>query len=299
MKKIGVIGLDTSHVIAFTELINDPGHVHHVPGAKVTVAWPGGSPDFALSRDRVEGYTATLRDQHGVHIVDNPEAVAEACDVLFIESVDGRVHLEQFQRTVSYERPTFIDKPFTVALEDAREIARLAKESGIPLMSCSSLRYADALQEALAGGRDDILGCDVSGPMALQETQPGLFWYGCHSVEMMIAAMGSGCREVRCVQTKGHDVLTAVWEDGRIASMHGVRDGHGNFGISLHRKDRFEVIDTAAGRPCYAGLVAVILGNLLDGRSPIPMEEMIEVVAIMEAGNSSRQQGGVAVAVKC
>lgn len=298
MKKIGFIGLDTSHVIGFTELINNPGHEHHVPGGKVTVAWPGGSPDFALSRDRVEGFTATLRDQHGVDIVDGPEAVAEACDVLFIESVDGRVHLEQFRRTVSYGRPTFIDKPFAVALEDAREIVRLAQAAGVPLMSCSSLRYADALQEALAGGRDDILGCDVSGPMALQETQPGLFWYGCHSVEMMMAVMGAGCREVRCVQSEGHDVLTAVWDDGRMASMHGVRDGHGKFGISLHRKDRFEVIDTAAGRPYYAGLVAAILGNLPEGRSPIPMEEMIEAVAIMEAGNTSRQQGGTAVAVQ-
>ena len=32
--KIGMIGLDTSHVPAFTELLNDPGHKYHVPRGK-------------------------------------------------------------------------------------------------------------------------------------------------------------------------------------------------------------------------------------------------------------------------
>ena len=49
--RIGMIGLDTSHVTAFAGLLNDPQNPHHVPGAKVTVAFPGGSPDFEASMD--------------------------------------------------------------------------------------------------------------------------------------------------------------------------------------------------------------------------------------------------------
>ena len=96
--KVGIIGLDTSHVVAFTGLLNDKNHEYHIPGGKVLVAYPGGSPDFELSIGRVKGFTEELQTKYGVEIVDSVEAVAEASDAILLESVDGRVHLEQFKR---------------------------------------------------------------------------------------------------------------------------------------------------------------------------------------------------------
>ncbi|NLF23991.1 MAG: Gfo/Idh/MocA family oxidoreductase [Lentisphaerae bacterium] len=297
MKKIGFIGLDTSHVVAFTELLNDPRHPWHVAGGRVTTAWPGGSPDFPKSIERVPGFTAALRDKHDVTIVDSPEAVAEACDLVFIESVDGRVHLDQFKRTLPYGKPTFIDKPFALRVDEAREMVRLADAAGIALMSGSSLRYADQLQQALAKGRDDIRGCNVFGPMQEEPTQPGLFWYGCHAIEMMVAAMGAGCGEVRCLRNASHDLLTAVWKDGRMAGYHGLRDAHGRFGLVLHRKGSVEYVDAQAGRPYSAGLVAALLANLPQNRAGVPAEELIEVVGIIAAANRSRANRGEPVAL--
>lgn len=292
MKKIGFIGLDTSHVVAFTEMLNDPQHQWHVEGGRVTVAWPGGSPDFPASIDRVPGFTATLRDKHGVTIVDSPEAVAEACDLLFIESVDGRVHLEQFKRTLPYGKPTFIDKPFALRVEDAREMVRLAAAAGVALTGGSSLRYAEQLQQSLAKGRDDIRGCNAFGPMNEMPSQPGLFWYGCHAIEMMVATMGVGCSEVRCLCNAGNDLLTAVWQDGRMASYHGLRDAHSRFGMLLHRKGDVEYIDARVGRPFYVGLITALLANLPHNRTDVPTAELIEVVAIIEAANRSRANQG-------
>lgn len=297
MKTIGLIGLDTSHVNAFTQLLNDASHEFHVPGGKVTVAFPGGSPDYDKSASRVEGFTAKLRDDMGVRIVDSPEAVAEACDLVFIESVDGRVHLEQFKRTLPFKKPTYIDKPFALKSAEAREIVALAEDAGIAVMSCSALRYADGLQKALSAGRADIVGCHVYGPMAEDTIQTGLFWYGCHSVEMMVAVMGAGCRDVRCVRTAEHDLLTATWADGRIASLHGMRGAHHTFGAVLQRKEKAEFVNANEGRPFYAGLLTAIMANLPENRSAIPAAEMIEVVTIMEAGNRSRDNAGAAVAL--
>lgn len=116
---IALIGLDTSHVSAFTKLLNDPDDPHHIAGAKVTAAYPGGSADLFASYSRVDKFTAELKEKYGVAIVDTPEAAAEAADVVFITSVDGRVHLHQFERVVSYQKPVFVDKPFAVSVEDA------------------------------------------------------------------------------------------------------------------------------------------------------------------------------------
>ena len=66
--RIGMIGLDTSHVTAFTALLNDPKSPNHVSGAKIVAAFKGGSPDIESSWSRVEGYTKELREKYGVII---------------------------------------------------------------------------------------------------------------------------------------------------------------------------------------------------------------------------------------
>src|SRR5215204_6006130 len=64
--RLGMIGLDTSHVPAFTELLNNPNAKNHIPGAKVVAAFKGGSPDLESSASRVDGYTKTLQEKYNV-----------------------------------------------------------------------------------------------------------------------------------------------------------------------------------------------------------------------------------------
>ena len=64
--KVGIIGLDTSHVVQFTQLLNDELRPDHVPGARVVAAFKGGSPDVEASATRIEKFTAELKDRWGV-----------------------------------------------------------------------------------------------------------------------------------------------------------------------------------------------------------------------------------------
>ena len=288
--RIGMIGLDTSHVGAFAKLLMDPSSPHYVGGGRVTAAYPGGSSDFDLSINRVEGFTNTLRDEFDVSIVDSPEAVAEQADLVFILSVDGRVHRSLFDRVAPYGRPTFIDKPFAVTTEDARAILDTAQSASIPVMSCSSLRYADPLVEAL---RDDsagsIVSVDVWGPLNFVDTQPGYFWYGVHGFEMMVAAMGVGCENVNVSQFDQGEVASMQWNDGRVATYRGLKQGAGTFGAVIHREKGAQYVDIAqAKRPYYAGLIEAILRSLPEGRSDIEGGEMFEVVRAIEMANKAR-----------
>lgn len=298
MIKIGLIGLDTSHATAFTALLNDPANPNHREGGKVVAGWPGGSPDFPASADRVDGFTKELREKYQVEMMDTPESVAEAVDLVFITAVDGRVHPELFAKVAPFRKPVFVDKPFALTVAGAREMIEGADREGIPLMSCSSLRYSEFLLEAMKAGRDGIRAAEFFGPMNEVPTQPGLFWYGCHTVEMMVTVMGTGCREVSCHKSESNDVLTAIYEDGRMATLHGLRGSHSKFGAVLHRPDGPVTVDASGGRPFYLGTIDAIMDNLPNGRSPIPAEEMLEVVAIIEAANASREANGKVVAVE-
>lgn len=292
-KKIGLVGLDTSHVEIFTRMLNDPTRSDHIPGAKVVVAFPGGSPDIPLSHDRVPGFTQKLRDELGVRIVDSPEAVAEACDILCIESIDGRVHIDHLRQTIRYRRPTFIDKPLSHCSAEAVEMFRMARDAGIPLMSCSSLRYAEPLMQALSDEQlGAIVGCDVFGPANELPMPPGLFWYGIHSADPMFRVMGPGCIEVRAVPNADGDVVTGVWADGRTACLRGLRKGHNRFGITIHREKGFQHADLGAGkRQFYELLLEAIMRSLPAGVSDVPEQETLEVIRFLEAANESRIDG--------
>lgn len=294
IKSIGMIGLDTSHAAAFAAILHDAEHPYHVPGGRIKTAWRGGSPDMEMSISRVEDYTQMLRDDFGVEILDTPEAVAEQSDLVFIETIDGRVHADLFKRIAPFGKPVFIDKPLAVGLSDAQEILTLANESGIPVMSCSALRYADNLQAALAVHEEDsaIAGCDAYGPMSMMLPLPGLYWYGIHTVEVLVTALGTGCRKVHVTREANTDLIVCKWGDGRIGTIRGQRDIHSGFGVTLHRKSGPEVLDLAANdRPWYASMLEAILRSLPEGRSDIADEEMLEVIRIIDAANESRESG--------
>ena len=291
--RVGMIGLDTSHVVAFAEILNSASHPYHVAGAKIVVAYPGGSPDFELSISRVEGFTKKLREEFRVEIVDSPKAVAERCDAILLESVDGRVHLQQFREIAPFGKPTFMDKPCAVTSADARVIVGLARQHRVPLLSCSSLRYSETLVAALANAADGpIFGADFLGPMALQPTQPGLFWYGIHTVEMLYATLGTGCREVAAVTTADHDLVVGRWTDGRIGTVRGNRKGNGKFAGLVHRDKGTTFVDASGHpKPYYASLLEQIIRLFRDRIEPIKLEETVEIIRFIEAANESRATG--------
>ena len=103
--RLGIIGLDTSHVPAFTKTFNNPNDPGHVPGGRVVAAFKGGSPDIEASASRVEGYTKQLVETYGVKIYDTIEELSRNVDAILIESLDGRPHLDQFRRALAAKKP--------------------------------------------------------------------------------------------------------------------------------------------------------------------------------------------------
>jgi hypothetical protein len=294
--RAGIIGLDTSHVTAFTGLLNGPEAVGELAGVRVVAAYPGGSPDIPSSRDRVEGYTKELREKHGVEIVDSIEALLGKVDVVLLESVDGRPHLAQARPVFAAKKPVFIDKPVAGSLADAIAIYDLAKESGTPVFSSSSLRFSPGIFSARQDPKfGEIVGCDAYGPCELEEHHPDLFWYGVHGVETLFTIMGPGCETVSRTHAEGSDLAAGVWKGGRIGTYRGIRTGPYQFGATIFGK---KAIGPGGGYAGYKPLVVEIVKFFKTGKPPVSAEETIEIFAFMEAADESKRQGGKPVAIQ-
>jgi len=293
--RIGMIGLDTSHVPAMTELLNNPQNKKYVPGGKVVVAFKGGSPDLESSASRVDGYTKTLQEKYGVEIVPTIEELCQKVDAVMLMSVDGRPHLEQVRPVFKAKKIVYIDKPIAGSLRDVIEIFRLSKESGVPCFSSSSYRFYDSMIALKKVDVGEIKGAISYGPSHLEKTHPDLYWYGVHPAEALFTIMGAGCESVVRVATPDTDVVDGTWSGGRVGSFRGLRGG-----ATPHKVIVFGskgVAEQQSGNDDYAPLVEQIMKFFQTGIAPVKPEETLELFAFMEAADESKREGGKPVRI--
>lgn len=291
--RIGIIGLDTSHVIAFTKTFNDTAAPDHVPGGRVVAAFKGGSPDIESSASRVEGFTKDLVEKYGVKLYATIEELAANVDAILLESVDGRPHLDQFRRTLAAKKPVFIDKPLAGSLQDGVEIYRLARENKISVFSSSSLRYSPEPFAPKLAKVGDITSAYSIGPAELEPHHPDFFWYGIHSVEALYTVLGAGCTSVVRTSTPNTDVITGTWSGGRVGTAQGNRKGHKGYGVTVVGTKG--VTTVGDGKNGYHGLTVEIMKFFQTGISPVAPETTLEILAFMEAADESKRRGGAPV----
>jgi hypothetical protein len=286
--RLGIVGTDTSHVIGFAAAFNDPSSPEHVPGARIVAAYKGGSPEFPPSRDRIEGFARTLHDKYGVELV---ASIAELCarvDGVLLESVDGRVHLREMREIVTARKPVFIDKPLAASLDDAREIARIAKAAGVPWFSTSTLRYGVAARKTA-----DLSGADVWGPGPLGEGHPlDLSWYAIHEAEMLYTLLGTGCEEVTRISSGDADVVSCRWKDGRIGTMRALRPYSDYGAVTFVSNPKGHASSVTVPKISQVPLAADIVKFVQTGVPPVPIEETLELFAFLDAAQRSKDSGG-------
>jgi len=266
-------------VIAFTRVLNDPAAKNHIPGARIVAAYKGGSPDVESSRTRVEGFAQELAAKWNVEIVPDIPTLCKKVDAVLLESVDGRTHLAQAHQIIAARKPLFIDKPLAATLEDAREIARLAKEAGVPWFSSSSLRWSEIVTTMKA---PDATAVTTWGPGPFEEHHYlELGWYAIHPIEMLFALMGTGCEEVTRVGGATLDTITCRWKDGRLGTVHALRP-YGPYGAIVFRAKEARM-PPAKALSDYVPMLREIVKFFETGKPPVPNDETLEIFAFMDA----------------
>jgi predicted dehydrogenase len=292
--RIGIVGTDTSHCLHFVRILNDPASPEHVPGARIVAAFKGGSKDIESSYTRVDKHAAELHDKWNVEIVPSIAQLCKRADAVLLLSSDGRVHLPQAREIIAAKKPLFIDKPLASTLEDAREIASLAKAAGVPWFSSSGFRFGEIARKMKS---PDTRGVIVWGPGSTEEHHYlDLGWYAIHPIELMYTLMGTGCEKVSRAATPESDEIVGVWKDGRIGTVRAMRP-QGDYGaVVIGPKS---VSQSAPKTPfSYRPLIAEIVRFMQTGKPPVTPEETLEIFSFLDAARRSKDQGGVPVSLR-
>jgi len=294
--RAGMVGLDTSHATAFTKTLNATDAEGALAKVKVVAALPQGSPDLEGNAAKVEKYTRELQDM-GVVIVDSMDNLLRRCDVVMVESVDGRPHLRQAAPALKAGKRVFVDKPMAGTLAEAIALAKYAEKTGTPMFSSSSLRFGPSiashrLEHPKLG---KVIGCDAWSPAPTEPHHPDLFWYGIHGVETLFTIMGPGIDTVQRTKTEGVDLVVGTWQDQRVGTFRGLRGkSRRGYGATVFGTKGTGQAGTFEG---YSHLVVQIAKFFDGGEAPVDMAETLEIHAFMEAADESARQDGTAVKV--
>jgi len=290
--RVGIIGLDSSHSIEFTKILNKEDTSSDFGGYRVVAAYPYGSKDIESSVSRIPTYTAQMREM-GIEIVDSIDDLLKITDVIMLVTNDGRLHLDQAMPVFKARKTVFIDKPIAASLTDALTIFQAAIDFQVPVFTSSSIRYMSNMDDIVVQKSiGNILGASTYSPCTLEKTHPDLFWYGIHGVETLFTVMGMGCQRVSRVHTPDTDLAIGIWENDRIGTFRGLRIGRTGYGGEAYGEKGIKSLGNEQG---YTPLIKEVVKFFQTGISPVSSKETIEIFTFMEAADESKRRNGAFV----
>jgi predicted dehydrogenase len=283
--RIGAIGIDSSHLPEFTRRIkalNEEGKTQ----CKVTHVFDPGGHDLPKAAE----WLATTKNL-GVTQVGSMDELLGSVDGVMVVTVNGHKHLALSLPSLKRGLPTYIDKPLTCSLAEAKELLQIARQSNARCYSASSLRFAPEVTEMDRSLLGNLRAVDAFGPGQLHALMPGLFFYGVHVIEMVDAIWGPGVRRVSAIHLEDRDLVDLDYHDGRYARLRLERKGSYDFGATVHGEKGIKQfkVDFA---PVYTRLAQGMTRFFEGGPAPANLRDLVENVAVMEAGNRSMSENG-------
>jgi predicted dehydrogenase len=281
MIRIGIVGSDNSHAIAFSKLCNLDEQLH-LDGAQVTAL-------FGLDPARNKEVAEAGRIPK---IVEKPEEMIGNVDAVLVVFRHGDLHRQYAEPFLRARIPTFIDKPLAIRPGDARTLLDLAEETGTPLTSFSTFRYArDMLAfKKEADDKGPVRSAVFSGPADRESEYGGLPFYGVHLVEMAQALLGTGVERVHAAENKKNLVATLHYDDGQVMTLNFLGDAAYVFHMLAFGKQGWvgRALDSGT---CYFDGLQVVLSMVRTGTMPLSREELLEPVLVLAGVERSLGSG--------
>lgn len=285
MIKVGIIGTESSHALAFVKYFNCPDlktGKYRYPSIRVTAVV--GDSD---SVEEIRRCSDTVTE------VSCSEELARHVDAAVITSCAGSMHLAQARPLLQARLPLFIDKPFTADPVEAEELARLIRQSGCNVMGGSGLKYAKGVSHcrklAMQLRSENLLTSSaLHFPTTLDSSYDGMYYYTPHLLELAISILGTDVRKVTAIRN-GKNMTALLDYEKDTAALHftcGAIDTTCIF-YTLNYLQSVE-IDWS---DIYAELASRFARMLLGSFKPEPIENMVLTVNLIHALEQAVQTG--------
>jgi len=283
MIKIGLIGSENSHSLAYARLLNFKDSPNHVRGARIVAIW--GEPGLD---DRTK---QVAEDGAIPEIVAKPADLVGKVDGAICTCRDGAVHARYSLPVIKAGVPTFVDKPFATSLTDARAMIRAAEKAKAPITSFSSIRLGTDVANFIKKARKADVSAGVStGPADIDSEYSGLIFYGIHAVETMVDVFGTDVKSVFATVTASRNVAAVVqFKSDKHCCLNFMKTTR-VWDLALYT-DKEVLRHPLGSSDGYAKGLKLVLKMVKTGKPPIPYDWLQVPVKVFVAINKSLETG--------
>ncbi len=290
MIRIGILGTDNSHSLAFSRLFNVKGEKPHIAGAKVVAVY--GLSDKRNREVAEKGNVAT--------IVKKPSEMLGMVDAAIVDFRHGGLHYKHAIPFIKAGIPTMIDKPMSISVLHAKKMVETARKKRVPITSFSTVRLgppAANMKKAMKKiGK--VRGGIIQGPGSSQSPYAGVFFYGVHSVELMLEVFGTKVANIRAADYDGSVIAVVGYKNGAVVTLNIIDGAWPAFDAVAFGKDgnaRYDQPESFIGY--YYGM-KTFLEMIKTGKPPIPYNDLILSVKVLNAIQKSLDKDGVLVRIR-
>lgn len=270
MFRVGIIGSENSHAMAFSKIFNQSGEYDDV---RVVAIY--GEDEEASQK---------IHDECGVEMM-KPEEMLGKVDAIMVTSRNGKFHPGYVHPFIEAGIPAFIDKPIANCGKEAEEIIALAREKGVPVMGGSStkmvkdtLELKAAAEAAKAEGK--LIGGHVFAPVSLINEYGDFYFYSSHLAEIALTIFGFHPVAVQAAANKRGVAVVIEYEDYAVTFSY--TNGAYKYGATVLTTDSAvqKEIDIS---DCYQAEVAHFVHMLRTGEVPQCDHDIVFPVKLLNA----------------
>jgi predicted dehydrogenase len=292
MYRIGIIGAENSHAMAFSRIVNVPdpetGKLSYPDVRIVGVYGPEEEP------------AQRIMDEVGVDfIAQSPEEFHGKVDAMCITSRKGSRHYQYAIPFVERGMPVFVDKPFTADTAEAEGLIAAAKKSGAKLFGGSSVKYAgDAVilkhivRRLIARGELITAGLNFAADPASEHD--GFFFYAPHLTETALEIFGTEVKSLITTEKSGSRI--SLWRYPQFdITLNFTRGTHESSALLFTAKGNiYREIDDGHhvdSSLAYRKQIEYFIHMLRTGEMPASYEDLVLPVKLISAIEESVKTG--------
>lgn len=286
MFNIGIIGSDNSHAMQFSKLVNIP------EGKSGEYNFPDMRVKYIYGHDRMRTEEVAAGGQIE-SIAGKPEDMIGKVDAVMVVFRDGGLHAQYALPFIQAGIPVWIDKPFTIKIEEAKKLLEAAEKHNTLITGGSTCKYAyDVLLLKNAVETKAVTGNIISGalnfPADLESEYGGIFFYGAHMAEMLLTIFGYDVKSVVSSVNNGNVITIAKYDRYQVV-MNFTKNSPRYLGIIYGEKDNIvrEIEKTFLYHLGFKEFAEM----LRSGKRPLSFEQLLSPVMLLNAIDKSIKEG--------
>lgn len=285
MIKVGIIGAENSHAKSFSVALNMPDSEGNYRYDDIRVVKAYGEGDSASVLAEAANIPA---------VTDSPDDFDD-CDTIMITTRRGSLHYKQIIKYIEKGMNVFVDKPYTVDVEEVKAMVEAAKKSGSLVCGGSACKYApdvvelaQTVKQLRADGQLKTASMNFNIFMNIE--YDGFFFYAAHLIEMAFTIFGKDMVSLQANRLGNTVIVNVVYEDIQV-SLH-FTEGVFQSACTLYAKSgivhkQFDI------STIFDEELKVFVDMLHTGKAPFAPGEMIAPVEVADAIYRSYTTGEV------